>query len=411
MRHHQLRGPGHSLAPLLIGVSLFLAGCLPPGEATAPPLPAVEQPAPANRSAGAAVPAASAAETPAWVSEFAAWLENEIDGAEIPGAALGVVRADGTVLNRGYGLRDVARKLPATPETLFHIGSTHKSLNALLIATLVDEGVLAWGAPVIRYDPDFALSDPAARATVSLRHLLSMTSGIPDEAEDDMPDDARAADVYPVVAKAELLGEPGEVFSYSNLSASLAGYTAVLATGGSRKTLFDDYSRLLEARLLRPLGMTTSTIYASQARRNPNRSLSYYAGDDGPEEAEAEDADGDALAPSGSLKSNVVEMGYYLRTLLRGGIAPDGTRLVSAEGLAELWRPQLEEYGLGWEIQPVDGGRLISHTGAYDNFVSVIALLPEAGYGFVLLVNSEDAGLDLTEIAAARFAEFYSEGK
>lgn len=403
MRSHRLRYPLRNLGLLLLGAWLLLIGCLPPS--------AVEQATAPQRSAGAAVPAAGRAETPGWVTEFAAWLEGEIDAAEIPGAALGIVQAEGVVLNRGYGLRDVQRKLPATPETLFHIGSTHKSLNALLIATLVDEGVLAWDTPVVRFDPDFALSDPESTEAVSLRHLLSMTSGIPDEAEDDMPDEADAADVYAVAAAADLLGAPGEVFSYSNLSASLAGYTAVLATGGSRDALFDGYAGLLEARLLRPLGMTSSTIYASQARRNPNRSLSYYAGDDGPEEAETEDADGDALAPSGSLKSNVVEMGHYLRTLLRGGIAPDGNRLVSAASLAELWRPQLEEYGLGWEIQAVAGGRLISHTGAYDEFVSVIALLPEAGYGFVLLVNSEEAGLELTEVAADRFAEFYGEGK
>lgn len=402
MRSHRLRGAGRYLGLLLlIGAWLLPAGCLPPS---------AEQAVAPQRSAGAAVPAAGRVETPGWVAAFADWLEAEIDAAEIPGAAMGIVRADGVVLNRGYGLRDVQRKLPATPETLFHIGSTHKSLNALLVATLVDEGVLAWDTPVVSFDPDFALSDPESTEAVSLRHLLSMTSGIPDEAEDDLPDEADAADVYGVAAEADLLGEPGEVFSYSNLSASLAGYTTVLATGGSRDALFDGYAGLLETRLLRPLGMTTSTVYASQARRNPNRSLSYYAGDDGPEEAETEDADGDALAPSGSLKSNVVEMGHYLRTLLRGGIAPDGKRLVSTQNLAELWRPQLEEYGLGWEIQPVDGGRLISHTGAYDNFVSVIALLPEAGYGFVLLVNSEDAGLELTEIAADRFAEFYSDG-
>ena len=73
-----------------------------------------------------------------------------------------------------------------------------------------------------------------------------------------------------------------------------------------------------------------------------------------------------------------------------------------------MWTPLLEEYGLGWEIVDVDGLRLVSHTGAYDGFVSVIGLLPEEGVGFVLLVNAEEGGGDLTDEAAQEFASIYA---
>lgn len=70
-----------------------------------------------------------------------------------------------------------------------------------------------------------------------------------------------------------------------------------------------------------------------------------------------------------------------------------------------MWTPLLEEYGMGWEIVEADGLRLVSHTGAYDGFVSVICLLPDAKVGFVLLVNVEEGGGELTEEAAYQFAE------
>ena len=127
--------------------------------------------------------------------------------------------------------------------------------------------------------------------------------------------------------------------------------------------------------------------------------------------ADQADQDDDALAPSGSLKAGAREMGLYMQMLVNRGVTPDGTRIVSEKSLAEMWTPLLESYGLGWEMAKVDGQRLVSHTGAFDGFVSVIGLLPEEGVGFVLLVNDEEGGGDLTDAAAQEFAKIYSESK
>ena len=67
------------------------------------------------------------------------------------------------------------------------------------------------------------------------------------------------------------------------------------------------------------------------------------------------------------------------------------------------WKPYLENYGMGWETVVSDGERLIYHDGAFDNFVSVIAFLPETKRGYVLLINSEDAGSDLIEASIGEF--------
>ena len=392
----------------IFGIGLLLGGC------DSPPVAVPSQPESVlvqetTRSVSVAAPSTQTAEK--WVTDFAAYIQNAQRESGIPGLALAVVNRAGPMLVQGYGLRDVEQNLRVDGDTLFHIGSTHKSMTALLVATLVDEGALGWETPVVEIDPDFALADDEATATVTFRHLLSMTSGIPDDAEDDLPDETTVADVFEVAAEAELLGAPGEVFSYSNISASLAGYLAALAAGSDVNDLHAGYARLLRQRILDPLGMKTSTVYVSQARHNPNHSLAYDTSGGAPEALESEDTDSDALSPSGSLKASAREMGLYMQMLVNRGVAPDGTRIVSEKSLAEMWTPLREEYGLGWEITQVKGLRLVSHTGAFDGFVSVIGLLPEEGVGFALLINAEEGGGDLTDEAAQEFAKIYSQSQ
>src|SRR5215470_18508364 len=85
----------------------------------------------------------------------------------------------GVVLEKGYGFRDLAAHAPVTTATLFNIGSISKSFTALGVAQLVDQHQVGLDAPVIRYIPDLRLSDPQATQAVTLRQLLSHTSGLP----------------------------------------------------------------------------------------------------------------------------------------------------------------------------------------------------------------------------------------
>ncbi len=316
----------------------------------------------------------------------------------LPGAAVAVVRGDAVIFAEGFGFRDVEKKLPVTPETLFHIGSTHKSITALLIATLVDQGLFDWDTPVVQIYPDFELSSPEATKTVTIRHLLSMQSGIPDYAEDDFEsDDASGEDVFAYVRSVPLLGMPGEEFSYSNISASLAGYLAVITAGNDYPDLYTEYEQLLKQQVLNPIGMETAVLRVSDAENNPNYGKSYVLEGDDLVEAESEDFDGDPLAPSGALKANVIEMAAYISTQLNHGQAPNGVRIVLAENLLETWKPGLKDYAMGWEVSNYAGVDVISHEGAFDNYLSVIGFVPDLNIGFVILANSEETGAGLIE--------------
>ena len=385
--------PIRLLFVLMMMVSL-LAGC---ADEAAPDVQEAELPDFSAKAASDPTEEPAPDEADDWTVPLAEYVESRLAADGIAGAAVAVVQADDQLWVQGFGQRDVEAGLPVTPDTLFHIGSITKSMTALLAASLVEEGLIDWDGPVVSVYPDFALADANATATVTMRHLLSMTSGIPDSAEDEF--DVEGSDpwtMFDYLAETPLPAAPGEVFSYSNLSASAAGYLSVLAVDPAAEDLYGGYETLLQQRVLQPIGMTTAVVRVSEARRNPNYGHSYVSGDDGqPVSADPEDVDGDVLAPSGTVKANVEEMGRYVQTMLAGGVAPDGKRVVEADTLETLWEPDLEDYGLGWEIGEVGGETLIMHEGSFDNYLGVVGFWPEADLGFVILTNTAEAAEQL----------------
>lgn len=372
-------------AALGLSISFGLSACVP--EPTTPETATSETAAPETT-----MPVS-------WISKFDQKMQLEQAGSKIPGMAVALVKDSSTVFSKGYGLRDVENNLSVDENTLFHIASTHKSMNAMLIATLVDDEVVAWDNPVTEYYPSFELGSAASTNSVTLSHLLSMSSGIPGTAEDLLTDDPTTDDVFLAAKQATLLGAPSTQFSYSNISASIAGYVGVIASVGSDQALFANYSNLLKSKVLEPIGMSNSTIYASVAQHSGNLSKTYSVATSGDITFVASsDEDGDVLAPSGALKSNVKDMALYLSTQLNQGVAPNNNRVVSAANLQKTKQPILDDYAMGWEQVTYNNTLVIMHTGGYDGFVSVLVLIPSYDIGLVLLVNSE-SGEELTENA------------
>lgn len=342
---------------------------------------------------------------PAWVREYESFLSTQFKSNRIPGMAIALVEGSNVILAKGYGLRDVEAGLPVNRDTLFHIGSTHKPMTSSLIASLVDDGILNWDTPVSEIWPDFALDGPSATG-ISIRHLLNMSSGIPDRAEDDLdPDLKDPRELFDFVSKIDPLAGPGQEFSYSNISVSIAGYLGAVASDGNKQALLKGYQALFQERILDPLGMRRATLSAQQFARDDNKSEAYALVDGQAAMTESEDQEEDILAPSGGLKASVSEMASFVIMQIKRGIAPSGKRVLTEANTLECWRPFLVNYGMGWETAVLDDSRLLYHEGAFDNFVSVIAFMPEKKRGYVILINSEDAGSELIEESTARFLQ------
>lgn len=329
---------------------------------------------------------------------------------QIAGAAVALIDGSEIVWAKGFGLQDVADETPVTTETLFHIASTQKSMTSFMIATLVDDGLVEWDTPVVEYDPDFALEDEEATNSVTLRHLLTMTSGIHDEDDDEFDSyESYAEDLYEYLPQIDLLAAPGEQYSYSNIAVSVAAYVGVAAGGEEYEDLYTAYQELFTQQVLEPIGMNDVVFLYSDALENPNYGHSYQL--DGGEwvEAETEDVDSDPLAPSGYIKANVMDMAKFISTQINEGVAPNGNQVVSAENLMETWEPALENYGMGWQVAEYNGFSFYIHDGYFDNYTSIIGFSPDKKIGFVVLNNSADMGDNLIWGVPEKVAELLEE--
>jgi CubicO group peptidase (beta-lactamase class C family) len=118
------------------------------------------------------------------------------------------------------------------------------------------------------------------------------------------------------------------------------------------------------------------------------------------------------VAPAGALWSNVLDMANFAQTNLNEGVAPDGTRVVSAENLAVTWEPQVEisadaSYGLGWIVEDYKGLQILSHGGNTFGFSSELAFVPEADLGIAVLTNQRVSALN--QIVRVRLLELLYE--
>ncbi len=141
----------------------------------------------------------------------------------VPGAAIGIVQNGQVVYTKGYGYADAEHKTPVTEQTVFSIGSVSKSFTVLDLAQLAEAGKVDLDAPVIRYLPDFKLSDPDATKALTIRQVLSHSTDSPADDRLVLGLNSRKQIVADMVNIA-LTGKPGQVWQYCNQNFVLAGY-------------------------------------------------------------------------------------------------------------------------------------------------------------------------------------------
>ncbi|MGF1660912.1 MAG: serine hydrolase domain-containing protein [Kineosporiaceae bacterium] len=323
----------------------------------------------------------------------------------VPGAAVAVVQGDEVVHLGGYGVASLETGEGVDPETPFRIGSVGKSMTTATLAVEVDRGVLAWDQPVTDVLPGFALADPADTACFTVETLVCNCSGI-QRADDALPFTGGTRSPEQVIE--ELSGFApitsfGEVFGYNNQVVSTGGWAAAAAAGADPERLDRGYARELSRRLLRPAGMTDTTLSRTRAERRDAASPHGVALDSGAFEAlpgEVEDALGSIAPAGGAHWSTAEDMARYLQLQLGDGMSADGRRVVSQDTLHRTWTPRTPTtisaypgafYGLGWFVEDYYGTPLVSHGGNTLGFTSEAAFLPEQDLGVVVLANAAGA--------------------
>lgn len=321
----------------------------------------------------------------------------DVDGLmeswQLAGLALAIVDDGEVLLSRGFGYRDVSRRLPVTSGTVFPIGSCTKAFTTTAIGMLVDDGVLDWDCPVHEYIPDFRMASPVASQNITLRDLACHRSGLPRH---DLVWYNASISQDEILRRVRYL-EPNRdfrsAFQYSNLMYMAAGAVVGKVTGGT-------WAEFVQERIFDPLGMRSSLPGAEGLFELDDYALPYTHTSG--KLTESTFYPSLEPRPSGSIHSNLDDMVKWVQFQLGSGMTPDGQRILSSAQFAQLIQPQVimegqpsfpevpfVAYGLGWMITPYRGHRLIEHGGAVRGFLAQVGVVPEQKLGIVILTNKD----------------------
>jgi CubicO group peptidase (beta-lactamase class C family) len=320
-------------------------------------------------------------------SQLAA-IEKTIDAKRqelhVPGAALVIVKDDKIVYVKGMGLRDVASKLPVTPNTQFAIGSSTKAFTAMTVMMSVDDGKISLADSPRKFLPYFKMRDPEADQKITIADLLCHRSGLNRTDMAWYTNKLNAEETIRLVSQIKPTEKFGAKFQYQNVMFLVAGQ----CVGAAQKA---PWRTVVSNRILKPLGMKTTNTSVRDLARSKDHALGYSYDAEKKEHVLLPYHDLPAIAPAGAINSNAPEMAQWLRLMLGRGVF-EGKRLVSEASFDELYKKRINvagpvDYGFGWFLRDWNGHKVVEHGGNIDGFNAQVALMPDQNLGFVLLTN------------------------
>ena len=308
-----------------------------------------------------------------------AFVQTERDRQKVPGVAVAIVRGGEVVKAQGYGLANVEHQVAVRPETIFQSGSVGKQFTSTAVMLLVEEGKLALSDPLTRFFPEA----PAPWRGITVRHLLTHTSGLPDYGPEtvDYRKDYTEEELARLAFGLKLEFAPGSRWNYSNTGYVLLGIIVGKVSGRF-------YGDLLAERVFAPLGMKTARVI-SEADIVPNRAAGYRLVDGQLKNQEW-------VAPKlnttadGSLYLSVLDLVAWDRGLRAGAVLkPASWEAVLTPVRLNSGRPY--PYGFGWGVEETAGQAVHRHGGAWQGFTSGIARMLGSDLTVVVLANLAEA--------------------
>jgi CubicO group peptidase (beta-lactamase class C family) len=318
----------------------------------------------------------------------------------VPGVAVAVIQSGRVVYERAFGVRTLGQPQPVTTRTLFMVGSITKPMTTLMQGALIDAGRFTWNTPVTKLLPTFAVGDPSLTERLAVWHMACACTGMPQQNLESIFQFAElsAEDRIASLRSMKPTTGLGETFQYSNLMVAAGGYAAAHAVAPSL-SLAAAYEATMRQLVFAPIGMTSSTVSFPEGLAAEDRAWPHALAIDGVTRPIPPAIEGSiiGIAPAGGAWSNLHDMEQYVMTELAGGIAPNGTRVISPANVHERWRQRVRSraqggYGVGMDVGTYADLKAIGHTGGLFGFGTTMFMLPEQGLGIVILTNVRNGG-------------------
>ena len=337
-------------------------------------------------------------------SSISSWSVDAIDSlftafdtTGMPGAGVVVIRDGAVIAQKTYGLADVDSGTAITPETNFRLASLSKAFTAAAVLLLVGDGKLALDDPASMILPEL----PAYAGKVTVRHLLTHTSGLWDY-EEFVPDtqtrQVKDNDALKLIAaRAEsLYFAPGTEWRYSNTGYALLALIVERVAG-------ERYARVLQQRIFEPLGMRGTVAFEDGVSSVSHRAYGHRVRGDSVRRTDQSNTS--AVLGDGGVYSSIHDLILWDAALSAGTLIP-----------ASLWREattpfrladgRATEYGYGWFIDRFEGHVRHRHHGETRGFTHSIYRFPEERLTTIVLTNrSDSAPWEKNDDIARRYLE------
>ena len=301
-------------------------------------------------------------------------VKSEMKKQKIPGLSIVVVKDGKIDFSKGYGFSNLEHKVPVKPETIFQSGSVGKQFTAFAIMLLVEDGKLSLEDRLTKFFPEA----PAAWDSVTVKNLLTHTGGFGDYPNDfNFRADYNEDSLFRVIRKIPLSFKAGQKSQYSNIGYVTLGLIIGKVTGKF-------YGDFLKQRIFEPLGMSTARVI-SEYDIIPNRASGYRM-DSGTIKNQRWVSPSINTTADGSLYVTALDMAKWEAALNAG-------KLLKSESYEAMWSPvklidgSTYPYGFGWQIDTVNGKRILHHNGTWQGFESVIRRYPNAKLGIIVFSN------------------------
>ena len=364
-----------------------------------------------TRSSGAA-----GAEPDAFDVDLTAWVREILHRRPAVGLALGVIRDGRLVFFHGHGLADIASHTPITEDTVFRIGSVTKTITAIAVMQLWEQGRVDLDAAANDYLRAFKLV-PASEGwhPSTVRHLLTHTAGIPDvrrlsdllhaglTPSDGRPPLLNVAFGQPLPSLAEyyrgrlrVVVEPGSAFAYSNHGYATLGQIVEDVSG-------EPLDRYLREHIFEPLGMADTDLVRSR-RVAPRLATGYVLRSGGASPVADRDWIG---AAGGGVYSTPRDMARYAAALLGGGANEHG-RVLQPSTLATTFEPHFQPHwrvpgmGLGFFRGEIADHPVVFHDGILPGFNAELLMAPDDGIGVFAVTNGSSGAFAWLQVELER---------
>lgn len=320
------------------------------------------------------------------------------------GIAIAVIKDGALYYSGGFGFRDRGMSAKVDANTFFGIGSTTKAFTSMAISMLAeDKPAFRLDVPIKQYFPDFAMKDPEATVKMTLKHVLSQTTGLPrHDALWYLGPFTRSQLLYRLQYLEPYPAAFGNSFTYNNMMYMMAGHVLESVAGLTWK-------QFVKTRILDPLNMSESNFSIGELSSMAN----YAKGYKGMKELPLKDVEN--IGPAAEINSSVLEMTNWVLLLLNHGVASNGTRLIAVSDLERMYTPVIQlpggsgtAYGLGWFVDKLQDKRHVYHPGDTDGYSAYVSFMPDDGLAVIALTNQHASSFP--DKVATRIYEFLLSG-